>query len=77
LGTRLSLNDEQNSQLLLGITVDLDTQATVVSFKGSRRIADNWKVELESRLFKNIPSTDILTGMRNDDYVQIRLVHFF
>jgi hypothetical protein len=77
LGTRLSLNDEQNTQLLLGVTVDLNTQATVVSFEGSRRLDDVWRIELESRLFKNIPSTDILTGMSQDDYVQIRLTRFF
>lgn len=77
LGTRVSLNDEQDAQLLLGATVDVDTQATVVSFKGSRRLGDHWKIALESRLFKNIPRTDILTGMSKDDYVQIRLVRFF
>ena len=77
LGMRLALNDEQNSQLLFGVTIDLETRATVTSFKGSRRIGDNWKVEVESLAFFNIPQTDILIGPRNDHYVQVRLMRFF
>jgi outer membrane protein OmpA-like peptidoglycan-associated protein len=76
-GSRLSLNDESNTQMLLGLIVDLHTQATVVSLEASRRLGDKWKLELESRLFKNIPSTDILGGLGKDDYVQLRLVRYF
>lgn len=76
-GLRLALNDEQDSQLLLGVTVDLKTQATIASFKVSRRVGDNWKVELDSLSFFNIPQTDILIGPSKDDYVQIRLIRFF
>jgi hypothetical protein len=77
VGARLALNDEQNSQMLVGVTVDLETQATVLSIEASRRIGDKWRIELEARLFKNIPPTDILTGMRQDDYVQLRIARFF
>jgi hypothetical protein len=76
-GMRFGLNDEQNSQLLFGVTIDLDTRATIASFKGSRRVADNWKVEVESLAFFKVPQTDILIGPSRDDYVQIRLIKFF
>ena len=77
VATRLSLNDEHNAQLLLGVTVDVVTQATLMTVKGSRRMGEHWKVEVESRGFYHIPSTDILAGMSQDDYVQIRLMRFF
>ena len=77
LGMRFALNDEHNSQLLSGVTIDLATQAIVVSLKGSRRIGDNWKVEVEGLGFFNIPETDILIGPSRDGYVQIRLIRFF
>lgn len=77
LGTRLSLNDPQNSQLLVGMMMDANTQSTVVSVEASRRLGDQWKIEIESRLFVNVPPTDILTGLRKDDYVQLRLMRFF
>ncbi len=76
-GIRLALNDEQNSQLLFGVTIDVNTQATVASFKGSRRIGDNWKLEMESLAFFNIPQSDILFGPSRDDYVQMRVIRFF
>ncbi len=77
VGTRLALNDEQDSKLLLGVTIDLDKQASLFGFEASRRLGDKWKIELEAKLFKNIPSTNILAGMSKDDYVQFRLVRFF
>ncbi|HTJ54295.1 MAG TPA: hypothetical protein VL380_02650, partial [Nitrosospira sp.] len=78
LGVRLALNDAQNSQVLAGVITDLKTQATMVSITASRRLGEKWKIELESRLFRNIPVTDIiLNGYRNDDYVQLRIAHFF
>jgi outer membrane protein OmpA-like peptidoglycan-associated protein len=77
LGSRLSLNDESNTQVLAGVMVDLNTQAALVSLEASRRLGDKWKLELESRLFKNVPATDILGGLSKDDYVQLRLIRFF
>ena len=76
-GLRLALNDEQNSQVLVGVTVDIDTRATITSIKGSRRFGDNWKVEVESLAFFRVPQSDILIGPSRDDYVQIRLIRFF
>lgn len=77
VGMRLALNDEQDSQLLGGVTIDVETQATIASFKGSRRIGSNWKVELESLSFFSIPQTDILIGQSRDNFVQFRLIRFF
>jgi hypothetical protein len=76
-GIRFALNDEQNSQVLFGVTIDVDTRATVASFKGSRRVGDNWKIEVESLAFFHVPQTDILIGPSRDDYVQVRLIRFF
>ncbi|MBS0149894.1 MAG: hypothetical protein JSR31_03075 [Nitrospira sp.] len=76
-GIRFALNDEQNSQVLFGVTIDVDTRATVASLKGSRRIGDNWKIEVESLAFFHVPQTDILIGPSRDDYVQVRLIRFF
>ena len=74
---RFALNDEQNSQILCGATIDIDTRATVTSFKGSRRVGDNWKVEVESLAFFHVPQTDILIGPSRGDYVQFRFIRFF
>lgn len=78
LGTRLTLNDTQSTELLRGATVDLDTRASVFTIEGSRRLGDAWRVEIEGRLFANVPRSDIgLWGLEDDGYIQIRVARFF
>ncbi len=78
LGARFALNDTQSTELLLGATVDLDTQASVFIVEGSRRLGDAWLAEIEGRLFANVPRSDIgLGGLEDDGYIQLRLARFF
>ncbi|MGH8545929.1 MAG: hypothetical protein ACREX3_20345, partial [Gammaproteobacteria bacterium] len=78
LGARFTLNDTQSTELLLGATVDLDTQASVFIIEGSRRLGDAWRVEIEGRLFANVPRSDIgLSGLEDDGYLQLRVARFF
>jgi hypothetical protein len=77
VGTRLALNDTANSQFLMGAMIDAENLATAVYFEASRRLGDQWKVEMESRIFENISDSDILRGMLRDDYIQVRLQRFF
>lgn len=77
LATRLTLNDEQDTALLAGVVVDRDTQATLLSIEAERRLGDNWKLELEGRLFLNVPSADPIAAIRNDDFITLRLTRYF
>jgi len=84
-GFRLNLNDTPDTQLIVSNTIDFETQASIFSLNASRRLGDKWRIEAETTLFLNVTSNDltkgqskdILTGMRKDDYFQIRLVRFF
>lgn len=76
-GGRLTLNDVQDTQLLAGTTVDLETQATFVNVEGSRRLTDNWKMSLEARLLTNVPPKDPLVAFSQDDYAQLELAYYF
>jgi hypothetical protein len=77
LGTRLALNDAQDTSALVGAVIDRDTQATFVFVEAERRIGDSWKIELESRFFLNVPSNDPFAGIRDDDFITLRLSWFF
>lgn len=77
LATRLSLNDEQDTALLAGVIVDRDTQATLLSVEAERRLGDSWKLELEARLFLNVPAGDPVASIRNDDFITLRLTRYF
>ena len=77
LGARLTLNDVQNTEALVGMIVDLDGQGNSVSLEASRRLGSSWKITLESRLFNNISLQDPLSAYRNDDYLQLEIARYF
>ena len=78
---RLSFNDVQSSELLLGITTDLDDQTIATFLEGSRRIGESFKVELEIRTFSNTNNktntAQILHYFRQDDFIQAELAWYF
>lgn len=77
LGTRLTLNDEQSTDFLLGIIFDSNDDTRLFSLESSRRLGANWKITVEGRAFVNIPNTDLLAGVRKDDYLQVELARYF
>lgn len=76
-GLRLVLNDAQSTQFLASAIVDRDTGAKGFSLEAERRIGEDWKVEVEVRIFSGVPSADVLAGVRKDDFLQIRVSRFF
>ncbi len=77
VGTRIALNDEQDTAILVGAVVDRRSQATLFIIEAERRIGDDWKIELESRFFVNVPRGDPLAALRDDDVVTLRLTRYF
>jgi len=76
-GVRLAFNDEQDTNLLFGVMSDLDNGTKLLSLEANRRLADDWKLSLEARLFLNVEDTNPLFTVRRDDYLEIQLVRFF
>lgn len=78
IGGRFTLNDEQSTEFLAGIILDLDDKARLLSLESSRRIGDAWKLTLEARLFNNIDrSSTLLYNWRNDDFIQAEIAWYF
>jgi len=77
LGTRLALNDTDDSSVLAGVAIDLDTQELFVNVEAERRIGDNLSVELQLRSFLNSEPGDSLYAVKQDDYLQLRLSWYY
>lgn len=77
LGIRLALNDEPDSSLLIGATVDRRSQATLFFIEAERRLGDSWTIELEGGFFLNVPGDDLFAGIQDDDVLTLRLTKFF
>ncbi len=77
LGLRLTFNDVQSTQILAGGSIDVENGANTIRVEASRRIGDNWKLNLELQSFANVGEKDPLFDLENDDFVQIDLGYFF
>ncbi|NVJ49577.1 MAG: hypothetical protein HWE11_04270 [Gammaproteobacteria bacterium] len=79
-GARLTFNDVQSSDLLIGLGFETDNDARFISIEGSRRVGDDLKLALEGRLFngvKNDPFATLFYSYRNDSFVQVTLEKYF
>lgn len=77
LGTRLSLNDIQNTQVLAGIVSDMETNEYSFSLEAERRINNNIKLELLIRAFGASDPKDTLASVEEDDYAQLSVFYHF
>ena len=77
VGSRLVLNDVQDTQVLAGASIDTKTGATFLSAEAERRLGDGWKIELEGRFFTHIDETDPASAFERDDFINVSLQRHF
>ena len=77
LGLRYSLNDFQDSALLLGLMRDLDDGSSSLRLEAERRLGSHLKLELEAQLFINSSANATSRAFQNDDFIVLRLAHHY
>lgn len=77
VGVRLALNDIQDTSVLVGAIVDLDNQSTLFQIEAERRLGDDWSAEVQARFFLNTGSDALLSGFRDDTFVNLSLARHF
>ena len=77
IGTRLALNDAEDTSILAGVVIDLDTQEMFLNVEAERRFSDNLSVDLQLRTFLNAEPGDALYAVKQDDYLQLRLSWYY
>ena len=77
IGTRLALNDSDDTSVLAGVALDLDTQELFLNIEAERRIGDSLSLELQLRSFMNAKLNDALFAVKQDDYLQLRLNWYY
>ena len=77
LGTRLALNDAEDTSLLLTGSLDLTDGSSGVRIEAERRIADNWKASIEGQAFFGIDRTGPGGGFADDHFLRLKLTYFF
>ncbi|SDE25209.1 hypothetical protein [Kordiimonas lacus] len=77
IGTRLALNDAEDTDFLGGIVVDVEDGSMSGLVESSRRFGANWVGEIEGRFFMNTDADNLLYGFRRDSHVMLRLTRYF
>jgi len=77
VGTRLALNDVQDTSLLAGLARDLDTGETFFNIEAERRFGDDIIVELRARAFSGARPGDASFAVARDDYVEVRIAKYY
>ena len=77
VGTRIALNDVQDTSVLAGMTYDFDTGETFVNVEAERRFGENWFGELRIRAFSGADTVDNTFFLQRDDYFQLGIARYF
>jgi hypothetical protein len=77
LGTRITWNDEQSTELLVGIIQDMTSSDYSWNIEANRRVGGRWKASLEGRFFHSTNTQSALSSINDDDYIQLELARYF
>ncbi len=77
VGFRWALNDVNDTAILGGPVIDYDTGEMLALLEIERRVGDQWRVELEARLFANTAAGSVTNSLHRDGFVTFRLSRFF
>jgi len=77
VGTRITLNDVQSTELLAGVVLDMEDSAATFNIEASRRIGANWKASLEIRSGFFVRREDPLYANRRDSHARLELARYF
>lgn len=77
-GGRYTWNDEQSSEILFGISQDLENSSSYAAkIEASRRIGNNYKITLDSWFFNSNNMEEVLFNIKEEDFVQLALEYYF
>jgi hypothetical protein len=76
-GTRLALNDIASTEVLAGLSYDLDFESSSFLIEASRRFGDNFKLSLDIRLFSVDDMQDPIYLFRKDDHIQFTAQYYY
>ena len=77
VGTRLALNDVQDTAILAGVTYDTVTGEAFINVEAERRLGENWFAELRVRAASGAKPGDTSYWLQQDDYVQLQIARYY
>ena len=78
LAARITLNDVQDSNLLIGVNQSLEhSNSRLAVIEGNRRFGDNWRGTIDANFFDSDAVEDPLYQLRDEDHLSVTVEYFF
>jgi hypothetical protein len=77
LGTRLALNDEADTAILLTGGWDTQDGSTSLRLEADRRIDEDWTLGIEGQAFFGLDRTSQAGAFADDSFIRAKLTYFF
>ena len=77
VGARFAFNDAQSSEALIGLIWDRNTGGKFFNIEASRRIGNNFLLEVQGRFFTNQKASDPAKVLSQDDYIELFITYNF
>ena len=77
LGARLALNDIDSTELLAGLSYDIDFNSSNFLIEASRRFGNSFKFALDVRIFNVDNANDVVYAFRKDDHIQLTAQYYY
>ncbi|WP_207891901.1 hypothetical protein [Thiogranum longum] len=77
VGTRLTFNDVQSTQVLAGVIVDMEGAGHSYNLEAERRFGESWKLSLEARGVFHVEPGDFLYQSRRDNSFRFTAARYF
>ncbi len=74
---RFSFNDIQSTEILAGVILDRSSNEKFYNVEASRRIGDDFKIEIEARFFSGAARNDASYFLRDEDHIRAELSYHF
>jgi hypothetical protein len=76
-GLRLNLNDENSTQIKLGVLTDTNDSTRSTRLQMSRRLNGHWTALFEGQWFNSVDTSNPINAYRQDSYLQATLARYF
>jgi hypothetical protein len=77
VGCRLALNDENSTDVKVGIMTDVGNASRTTRVEINRRLNDKWSIKFLGQGYHRVSDTDPLYIIKEDSFIQSTLVRYF
>lgn len=77
IGLRINLDDQDNTEFLVGMVQDAARPTTIFTLEAGRQVADSLRIEVRGVLLAKIADNDPAYAYRNDSFFRLEVKYFF